>query len=71
MRQYLGALGRDVAIINLDPANDNPPYEAAVDLADLVSLEVVMEEKGLGPNGEPVTTAKLSWHPFVQHQLAF
>jgi len=52
MRQYLSALGRDVAIVNLDPANDNPPYEAAIDLADLVSLEVVMEEMTLGPNGK-------------------
>ena len=51
LRQYLTALGREVAIINLDPANDNPPYDAAVDLADLVSLASVMEELELGPNG--------------------
>jgi hypothetical protein len=51
MRQYLSALGREVAIINLDPANDQLPYEPAVDLSDLISLETVMEETKLGPNG--------------------
>jgi GTPase SAR1 family protein len=51
MRQYLSALGRDVAVVNLDPANDEPPYEAAVDLRDLVELSTVMSEFGLGPNG--------------------
>ena len=48
MRQYLSALGRDVAVVNLDPANDEPPYEAAVDLRDLVELSTVMSEFGLG-----------------------
>ena len=51
MRQYMGALGRDVAVVNLDPANDEPPYEPAIDLRDLVELSAVMAEFGLGPNG--------------------
>ncbi len=32
-------------------ANDNLPYNAAVDISDLVHLEAVMEELKLGPNG--------------------
>lgn len=51
MQQYLTALGRKVAIINLDPANDKLPYDCAVDLIDLVSLEQVMKDLKLGPNG--------------------
>ena len=51
MHQYLTALGRKVAIINLDPANDVLPYTAAVDVSELVCLETVMEELKLGPNG--------------------
>ena len=51
MQQYLTLLGRKVAVINLDPANDVLPYECAVDVRDLVSLEEVQEETGLGPNG--------------------
>ncbi len=59
---------RDVAVINMDPANDQPTYvcyvfgifsrtpscrsyECAVDIMDLISLEEVMDELNLGPNG--------------------
>ena len=55
MQQYLTALGRKVAVINLDPANDTLPYEHAVNVMDLVSLEEVMKETGLGPNGGMLT----------------
>ena len=51
MQQYLGLLGRKVAVVNLDPANDALPYDCAVDVRELVSLEEVQEETGLGPNG--------------------
>ena len=51
MQHFMQATGRKVAIINLDPANDMLPYEAAVDVADLVCLEQVMAELKLGPNG--------------------
>ena len=51
MQQYLQLIGRKVAVINLDPANDALPYDCSIDLADLVSLEAVMETYGLGPNG--------------------
>lgn len=42
MFQYLKAIGRDAAIINLDPANhgEGVPYTPEVDIEDLVSLEV-------------------------------
>jgi hypothetical protein len=40
-----------VAVVNLDPANTSPPYEVAVDVAELVQLEEVMDELQLGPNG--------------------
>jgi hypothetical protein len=51
MAHYLTLAGRRTAIVNLDPANESPPYEAAVDVADLVSLEGAMAAHGLGPNG--------------------
>ena len=51
MVQYLTALGRKVAVINLDPANDILPYQAAADIRELISLEDVMTEMKLGPNG--------------------
>ncbi|KAK9828826.1 hypothetical protein WJX72_002276 [[Myrmecia] bisecta] len=51
MQQYLTLTGRKVAVINLDPANDALPYECAVDIGELVSLEAVQNELKLGPNG--------------------
>jgi len=51
MVQYLTALGRQVAVINLDPANEELPYTAAADIRDLISLEAAAEQNGLGPNG--------------------
>ncbi|KAK6197408.1 uncharacterized protein RJT21DRAFT_123213 [Scheffersomyces amazonensis] len=51
--QFLSAIGRKSAIINLDPANDNLPYqqEVALDIRDYITLEEIMEELNLGPNG--------------------
>ena len=51
MQQYMRLLGRKVAVVNLDPANDALPYECAIDVGDLVSLEAVMKSMHLGSNG--------------------
>lgn len=49
--QLFTALNRPISIVNLDPANDNIPYPCAVDIASIISLQDVMDEHGLGPNG--------------------
>ncbi|XP_045715733.1 GPN-loop GTPase 2 [Phyllostomus hastatus] len=51
MSEFLRALGRRVAVVNLDPANDGLPYECAVDVSELVGLSDVMDALRLGPNG--------------------
>ena len=51
MQQFLSAIGRKCSIVNLDPANDRTSYECALDIRDLVTLEEIMEEDNLGPNG--------------------
>ncbi|KAH0925688.1 hypothetical protein HID58_017944 [Brassica napus] len=51
MSQFLSLIGRKVAVVNLDPANDALPYECAVNIEELIKLEVVMAECSLGPNG--------------------
>lgn len=48
---YKQKLNRVVAVVNLDPANENMLYEPAVDVMDLVSVEDVMGTLNLGPNG--------------------
>ncbi|KAJ5718436.1 hypothetical protein N7488_004082 [Penicillium malachiteum] len=51
MHQFLGAIGRKCSIVNLDPANDKTSYPCALDVRDLVTLEEIMDEDRLGPNG--------------------
>lgn len=51
MHQFMGAIGRRCSIVNLDPANDQTSYPCALDVRDLVTLEEIMEEDTLGPNG--------------------
>ena len=51
LQQFMRAVDRPCSVANLDPANDNIPYDAAFDVRDLVSVEEVMEREDLGPNG--------------------
>lgn len=51
MHQFLGAIGRQCSVVNLDPANDHTNYPCAVDIRDLVTLEEIMGDDNLGPNG--------------------
>ncbi|ODN80079.1 cytoplasmic protein [Cryptococcus wingfieldii CBS 7118] len=51
LHQFLSALGRPVHIINLDPAIPSPPYPCSINITDLITLDSVMSEFSLGPNG--------------------
>ncbi|KIR25323.1 cytoplasmic protein [Cryptococcus deuterogattii 99/473] len=51
LHQFLTAIGRPVHIINLDPAVPDPPYPCSINITELITLESVMEEYNLGPNG--------------------
>lgn len=51
MQELCTSLGRQVAVVNLDPANDLLPYEAAVDISQLIGLQEAMDSLKLGPNG--------------------
>eukprot|EP01038_Epipyxis_sp_PR26KG_P011638 gene11638-15588_t len=51
INMFMKELGRQSALINLDFANDCVPYTVDIDVRDLISLENVMEEQNLGPNG--------------------
>lgn len=51
MQQFMSAIGRKCSIVNLDPANDATSYRPALDVRDLVTLEEIMSEDALGPNG--------------------
>lgn len=42
---------RRIHVANLDPAAETFGYDMAFDIRDLITVEDVMEELGLGPNG--------------------
>ena len=55
MQYHAGTLGgarkRTIHVANLDPAAEDFGYQLAFDIRDLISVEEVMEELSLGPNG--------------------
>lgn len=51
MIQHLQNSRRSCFYVNLDPAANDFAYEPDLDIRDLISLEDVMEEMSLGPNG--------------------
>lgn len=48
---YKDKLNRKVEVINLDPANENMNYTPKIDIMKLITVEDVMENLKLGPNG--------------------
>ncbi|KAJ7519667.1 hypothetical protein O6H91_20G049700 [Diphasiastrum complanatum] len=51
LQQHCESIGRSINIINLDPAAEHFEYTVAADIRELISLEDVMDELNLGPNG--------------------
>lgn len=51
MQQFMGAIGRKASVVNLDPANDQTSYPCALDVRKLITLEDIMANDELGPNG--------------------
>lgn len=49
--QHLRQNKRSCYYVNLDPAAEDFAYQPDLDIKELISLEDVMEEMGLGPNG--------------------
>lgn len=58
-KRYLDERGLDAVLINLDPGAGNLPYTPDIDIRDWVSLEKVMAEYGLGPNGAQIACADM------------
>ena len=54
MQSHALARKRRIHVANLDPAAEYFGYQLDFDIRDLISVEEVMEELGLGPNGSLV-----------------
>ncbi|XLR04799.1 hypothetical protein HN51_059673 [Arachis hypogaea] len=55
------AAQRTMYIVILDPAAENFEYPVAMDIRELISLDDVMEELGLSPNGSPIYSMEYSF----------
>ena len=51
VKEFLQNLNVKSCILNLDPANEFLPYNADIDICDLITLEDVCMSTDLGPNG--------------------
>ena len=59
MCEFLTSLGRKVAVINLDPANEILYYKCSVDISTLITLDDVMENLKLGPTVDLYTVLNI------------
>lgn len=57
--EWLRMAKQDVAVVNLDPGALTLPYTPDVDVRDYISIESLMEQHGLGPNGALIVAADL------------
>ncbi|MGB9959208.1 MAG: ATP/GTP-binding protein [Candidatus Bathyarchaeales archaeon] len=57
--EWLKMSKQDVAIVNLDPGAFTLPYSPDVDARNYVSVDKLMDEYGLGPNGALIMAADL------------
>lgn len=51
IQEHCATLGRSIHVVNLDPAAEEFKYKLDADVREVISVEDVMEELGLGPNG--------------------
>ncbi|KAJ9598591.1 hypothetical protein L9F63_010720, partial [Diploptera punctata] len=51
MKKFLEQMGRKVAIVNVDPANEILIYKADINISQLITLQDAMAALSLGPNG--------------------
>ena len=51
LSDHLQELDRPHCLVNLDAANEDVKYDVGIDVRDLITLEDVMTDLQLGPNG--------------------
>lgn len=51
MHEFMQNLGRKVFVVNLDPANENLTYKCEINIYELITIDDVMINCNLGPNG--------------------
>ncbi len=57
--QWMESKGYQAIKVNLDPGAGDLPYQVDIDIRDWVTLQEVMDERGLGPNGAQIVAADM------------
>ncbi len=58
-KKWMDMNGFQAVTINLDPGAEQLPYDPEIDIREWISLEGVMDEHGLGPNGAQIVCADM------------
>jgi len=68
---WMGERNIDTLTVNLDPGADELPYDPGVDIRHFVTIDEVMEEYKLGPNGAQIAAADMIATEFgrVQNEI--
>ncbi|MCL5989151.1 MAG: ATP/GTP-binding protein, partial [Candidatus Thermoplasmatota archaeon] len=59
LKEWFVESGYDVALVNLDPGAEYIPYDADYDIREMISLNDVMSQYNLGPNGAQIVASDL------------
>ena len=59
LKSWYASRGEDAIAVNLDPGVLTLPYEPDVDVRQMIDLQDIMEDYGLGPNGALVFAADM------------
>ena len=58
-KQWLDSNGVDSIAVNMDPGAESLPYDPDIDIREWISLDEVMSEYQLGPNGAQIVAADI------------
>lgn len=58
-QMWMNSQGLDCVTVNLDPGAEALSYAPDIDVKDWVTLDSIIEEQGLGPNGAQVAAADM------------
>ncbi|MGQ4871277.1 MAG: ATP/GTP-binding protein [Candidatus Thorarchaeota archaeon] len=60
LEKWLAGIEMSVAVVNLDPGVDDPPYTSDVDVREYVDYGEIIRTFGLGPNGALVAALDMA-----------
>ncbi|MEM0158716.1 MAG: ATP/GTP-binding protein, partial [Thermoplasmataceae archaeon] len=59
MKDWMITNDYDAVVVNLDPGSEFVPYDPEIDIRETISLDQIMSEFNLGPNGAQIVASDL------------